>query len=244
MPEYQKPRQLRRILLYALIGSILFGAALGLAIILRDRWSWFEIRVMATATTIALASVCGLACDLARSSRRSNVIPLVGLTLTLAAAVMILIGIWPDIDAEAYWKTTGCIVAFAVAAVQVSLLSMARLARKFAWVYFLACQVSFATAAVVSVMIAGEIEARGGMQLLAALSIACAALSLIVPILHRLSKMDEPGEHLASPLGEGNLIAIDDEIDRLMQRIRHLEKIRAELCNAPSDAPSLINARQ
>jgi hypothetical protein len=219
---------LRRWLLRALIGSILFGASLGLAAVLRDEWSWFEVRVLLTAATIAVASVAGLACDLARSSRRANVIPWVGLVLTVVAASMFLIGIWPESESELHWKATGCVAAFAAAAVQVCLLAMARLSRRYAWVFLLAMQVAFGLATVIAAIIIFEPRSEGVWQVVAALAIVDAALVLIVPVLHRMSRLDEPGEGLISPLGEQNLAAIDAELDRLRRRIRHLESLRAE----------------
>lgn len=223
------PRRLRRILLYALIGSILFGAVLGLVIILRNEWSWFEVRVILTAVTIAVASVCGMACDLSRSSRRANVIPHVGLGLTFLAAFVVLGGVWLGIESAVYWKTTACVAVFAVAAVHVCLLSMARLAPRFAWVHFLACQVAFGLAGVIAIMIVFEIDSHLTFRLVGALAIFDAALTLIVPVLHRISRMEAPGEHLVSPLGEQNLRAIDEELSRLRLRIRRLETLRAEI---------------
>jgi hypothetical protein len=224
-----RSHELRGWLFRVLIGSILFGAGLGLIFVLRNEWSWFEIRVMVTTATIAVASVAGLACDLARSSRRANVIPWVGLTLTVVAAAMVLIGIWPDIDAEAYWKATACVSVFAVAAVQVCLLAMARLSRRVAWVFFLATQVAFGLASVIAGTIILEPQSDEVWRFVAALSIINAALVLIVPVLHRMSRLEEPGEALVSPLGERSLAAIDAELDRLRRRIRHLETLRAEV---------------
>jgi hypothetical protein len=66
-------------------------------------------------------------------------------------------------------------------------------------------------------------------QFVAALAIIDAALVLIVPVLHRMSRLEEPSEDLLSPLGEQNLVAIDAELDRLRRRIRHLETLRAEV---------------
>jgi hypothetical protein len=223
--------QLRKGLFYALIGSIVFGAGLGLVFVLRDEWSWFEVRVMITAATFASARVAGLACDAARSARRANVLAWVGLGLTVLAAVMVLAGVWGSIDAEAFWKTTACVCFFALAAVQTCLLAIARLSRRFAWVFFFAAMVAFALATVWSLLIIYEGPASMGElpRLAAALSIIDAAVVLIVPVLHRLSRLEEPGEDLVSPLGERSLAAIDAELNRLRRRIRHLENLRADV---------------
>jgi hypothetical protein len=222
-------RQLRRAMFYALIGSIILGAVLGIAIVVHGAWNWFEVRVLLTTATIGVASVCGLACDLARTPRGGNGIAWAGIALTFVAAALVLGGMWLDIDAEAYWKATVCAVVLAVATVQVCLLSMARLARRFAWVFLVAWQVAYGVAGVICLMVVGETDSEGAFRLLAALAIIDAALTLAIPVLHRLSKLDEPGVDLLAGAGERNLLAIDAEILRLRERIASLEKLRAEI---------------
>ena len=87
---------LRRPLLFALIGSVIFAALLGIVLVLQAKWGWFEVRVILTTITIATASVCGLACDLSRTPRGTNSLPITGLVLTAIAAGMILLGMWLD----------------------------------------------------------------------------------------------------------------------------------------------------
>ncbi len=60
---------MKRPLLYLLAGSVGLAVVLGIAIVLRNTWGWFEIRVILTTLTIAAASICGLACDISRAAR-------------------------------------------------------------------------------------------------------------------------------------------------------------------------------
>ena len=60
----QNHGDLKRPLLYLAVGSVMVGAVLGIIVVLRNTWGWFEVRVILTTITIAVASLCGLACDL------------------------------------------------------------------------------------------------------------------------------------------------------------------------------------
>ena len=84
----------------------MFGAVLGIIIVLRDNWDWFEIRVILTTITVAVASLCGLACDLSRTPKGSNLLPYAGLCMTLIAAAMIIAGMWIDLsEASRNWPS-------------------------------------------------------------------------------------------------------------------------------------------
>jgi hypothetical protein len=224
----QTAHSFRRPLLYALIGSVIAAAVLGIALVLLNTWGWFEIRVILTTITIAVASVVGLACDLSRTPRGTNALPIAGLTLTTIAAVMILLGMWADINSETFWKTTASIAIFAVAAAHVSLLSIARLAGNFRWVYFIACQIIFGLAILLVAIIFFEIDVDRTFRFVAALAILDAAVTLIIPILHRIGKT-HPQSRAASLLDQNNIASIDAEIVRLKGQLADLERLKLEI---------------
>jgi hypothetical protein len=216
-------------LLYLLVASVIIGAVLGIIIVLRGTWGWFEVRVILTAATVAIASLCGLACDLSRTPRGANLLPSVGLVLTCVSAGMILIGMWSDIEAERYWKTTACVSIFAVGTVHVCLLSIARLAAKFGWVYFVACQVIYGLALLLCAIIIWEVDNERMFRLVATVSIVDAALTLVIPLLHRISRADVNGTSIMTHLGERSVASIDEEIGRLRKKITDLERLKSEI---------------
>ena len=224
----EQPR-LKQTLLYSLIGSVLFGALLGIVIVLRNEWGWFEVRVILTTITVAVASLAGLACDLSRTPRGYNLLPRTGLALTFLSAALILLGIWPEIDSEVYWKTTTIVTVFAVATVHVSLLSIAWLAKRFRWVYWLTKQVVFGLAALIATVIVFEIDEEVMFRFIATVAIVDAALTLVIPLLHRISKTDRRGEKIENAFEARNLVAIDEEIEQLKKRIAKLEQLKAEI---------------
>jgi hypothetical protein len=142
---------------------------------------------------------------------------------------MVLIGMWSDLEAEWYWKSTASVSIFAVATVIVCLLSIARLARRFRWVFFIACQLIYGLAVLLSIMIIWEIDDDRMFRFLVVLSIADAALALVIPLLHRISKTDDNGAAMMTPLDERNVAAIDQEVAQLKKRLAELEELRSEI---------------
>ena len=174
---------LKKPLLYALIISVILGAILGIVLILRNTWGWFEVRVMLTTVIVAIASLCGLACDLSKLPFGVNLLPRAGMILTALSAAMLLLGMWSDINSEVFWKSAITLCTFAVATVHVCLLSIARLARRFRWVSFIGSQLVYGLAIMLTIVIVGEVESEGLWRFIAALSIVVAAITLVIPIL-------------------------------------------------------------
>ena len=111
----------------------------------------------------------------------------------------------------------------------VCLLSIARLAKRFQWIHFIGVQIIFGFALLLCAVTWELIDLDEMTRLIAATSIMIAAFSLTIPILHRISKMDPNGAAIRSPLEERNLVAIDDEIRRMQQRLDELHKIAHRL---------------
>lgn len=222
-------QQLKRPLLYLLISSVLFGAVLGVLLVLRNTWSWLEVQVMLTTVILAVSSLCGLACDLSRLPRGQNILPKSGLALTLVAACLLLFGVWIEASSESYWKFTVTAIIPAVAVVHVCLLSIARLARRFQWVFTVAWQCIGGLACVLIGMVVFEFYSVDISRFVAVLSIVVTALTLVIPLLHRLSRTEQSASPLTTPLEQRNLAAIDAEIARLQQRIAQLKKLRIEV---------------
>jgi len=222
------PLRFRRVLLFTLVGSVLGLAGLGILLVLQNRWGWFEVRVITTTIVIAVSSVSALACDMARTPRGTNALPIAGLALTALAALLILAGIWLDINSDAWWKSAASAGILAVAAVHVSLLSLARLAPAHRWVFVIAWQIIFGLALLLLALLWLEIDEKRAFRFVAALAILDAALTLIVPILHRLGR-PAPAQRPHGLLDAQNLASLDAEIARLKKQLAELEQLKAEL---------------
>jgi len=220
---------LKKPLLYALIVSVLLSAVLGIVLVLRDNWGWLEIRVILTTVIIAVASICGLACDLSRTPSGRNLLPRSGLVLTAITTVLMLVGIWFEPNSEAYWKTVIVFTSFGIATVHISLLSIAKLEARFRWVYFVGCQIIYGLAILIASIVVFEINSEMLWRFLAAHSIVVAAISLVIPILHRISKTDGDRSELLMPVAERNVESIDSKISQLEEQISNLKTLRAKI---------------
>lgn len=224
---------LKRPLLVLLIVSVILAAVLGIVLVLFNTWGRFAIRVIFSAVIVAVASLCGLACDLSRTTRGLNALSGSGLVLTAIGTVLALIGMWTDIVAHEYWRATGSVSILAVATAHVCLLSIARLGRRFRWVFLIACQIIFGLAALLVVIIVWEIEIERMFRFVAVVSILDAAVTVIIPILHRISTTDPKSSPTLGVRDERSIASIDDEISHLKKRISDLEKLRDDVGRMP-----------
>ncbi len=108
-----EPFPVKKTFLYSLVVSVLLSAILGIIAILSGRFGWVEIRIILTTVTIALASICGLACGAYLGTKTAKALPLSGIVFTLLAAAMIIMGMWIEVGSEGYWKLAASISVFA-----------------------------------------------------------------------------------------------------------------------------------
>ncbi len=228
MEEQKTPFPVKKAFLYSLVASIALTALFGMGTILSNRWSWFEVRILLTTLTVGGSSVCGLANAAFLSTRRGLVLPLVGVGLSLAGGLLIVWGIWTDTMGLEYWKTTVSFCVFSVACAHLSLLSMARLAEWFQWSLVAAYATILGVASLMVFMIVWETQSAGMFQFLALAAIFDAAITILIPIFHKLSLVHE--EERATRQGTASATeAIDAEIAALKARIEELERKKKSL---------------
>lgn len=213
-------------LLYALIVSILIGAVLGIVLILRNTWGWFEVRVMLTTLVIAVGSLAGLACELSRRPVGRNFASICGLVLSALSVLLWLFCIWGEPSDDLFWRSVATVSILALANVHVCLLSNARLSGRFRWVYLVTVQVIFGLAFLFLVMLWGQHDSPALWQIVATLSILVAALTLIIPILHRIGRHDFVREEQLTAPEEQSVAKIDAEIKKLDAQLAKLRLLR------------------
>ena len=225
---------IKKSFLYCLIISVAIAAAVGISAILSGDFGEVEIRILLTTLTVSAGSMCGLACWAYLASRRGKILPLAGIALTFAGFSMILIGIWGEVDSEEFWKVTASAGVFAVACAHLALLSLARLAQWFQWSLVVAHIVVFGVASLIVFLIFtfSEGEKEGMFRLLAVAAIVDAAITLLIPIFHRLSRSAQPATPVlngAVDSPEEKIGVVDQEIGELKARIGVLEARKREL---------------
>lgn len=219
---------LRKLFLWMHIVAVACSAFVGVGQILVGNYN--EFRLLLTSLTIALASVCALGCGAALEGKRATVFPVAGLVLTLLGTLMLLYGVWVDrpwlLPVEWYYRPTAFFCINAIACGHISLLSIARLSRRFRWAKILAV-ISILTVATLScVLFMSFSPQKFGIDFFRFFAVAAifdAAISILIPIFHFLSY----GEMKALNSGvESTLQAIDAEIAQLESRLVKLRKLR------------------
>jgi hypothetical protein len=225
--------QLTKLFLRLFILSIIVTAVIGIITIsIPVKQGWYEIKILLTTLTIAAASICGLACG-GCLSRGHMILPVSGLVLTGVTAVLFLIGLWSEIESEAFWKTSFVLLFYAVACAHLSMLYMANLAGGYRWSYLVAYQLVLGLATLLTAGIVFEFfksEAYG--RLVGVISILVAAVTLMIPVFHFFSR----DKFAALQQAADPILAIDNEVARLKNRITQLEAKRQMLLNHADQA--------
>jgi hypothetical protein len=209
--------KVKKVFLYSLITSVVLSALLGSIAILRGDMGWVEVRIFFTTLTISAASICGLACGAYLATKRGKNLPLAGICLALISGLLLVAGMWLNPRMEAYWKLAASLSVFAAAFAHLSLLSMARLARRFRWTPAVAYIFILGVAAISVFIILSEPRGNDWIwRLLVVMANGDAAITLLTPIFHWMSR-DEVRDTTR------NADSIDEEIARLKARIVELE---------------------
>lgn len=229
MESYQRSMwsTFRSFLLCALASSVVVCATLGIIGILTGEWGLWNINL--TSAVISIASISGLACA-ASMNNGAKVLPGIGILLTVGTALMFISMIWLGTSGDLFFRVlvSCCVLAFAFA--HASLLSTARLARHFQWSQLLAKVVIFGIAGLMVLLFwIGDIQDFNVFYVIMVASIISAAVSVLIPIFHVMSKGDVtvPERRSTSPIVRK--LQIDKEIETLKHRIANLELERKHL---------------
>lgn len=222
---------IKKICLYLLIFSIALSALMGIWAILSGEFGEIQEKILLTTLTVVGTSILGLACGSYLESPRSvdsalKIVPSIGMVFALLAAISSMLLIWGSYSSndEGILKTFFISLLFAFSLAQLSLLSLARLAVRFRWSLIAAYIVILLLDGIISTLIIAEFNTSGDflLRLIGVLSVIAAALTVMIPVFHRLSRADFIEAEISTT-------KIDDEIAALKIRIAHLEKQRADI---------------
>jgi hypothetical protein len=180
----------KKVALWFLIVSVVISAALGILAILTGNFGDFEMRIILTTLTISAASIGALSAGALWEGRGQKELPLLGIVLAVVAALLIITGIWFDPHSDSYWKFTASTGVLAAATSHACLLSLAKLAPRFAWARLVALTAVYALAVLIVMTIYFEPTGDMGLRIIGTTSIVVAALTIMTPIFHRLSRDD------------------------------------------------------
>ena len=210
---------LKRTFLYSLIGSVTLSALIGIGVILFGDFGNFEVRVLMTTLTITAASILGLACGAYLETGRGKALPVIGIVMAVAAAIMTFLIIWNVADkSETFIKAAGTVTLLALSCSHLSLLSLARLDKRFYWSRIVAFVCVWTLSAILIYIMWWEPESSSDLvaRVIGVLSILIASATVITPVFHKLS-------------ADTKVDAIDAEIAALRAKIAELEAKKATM---------------
>jgi len=209
----------KSLVLYALIGSIALSALIGIAVILFGDFGELAIKVLLTTMTVTVTSILGLACGAYLETGRGKVIPLAGIVLALVSGVLWVALVWNGTPHENFFaRLLLSLTLGAASCSHISLLSLARLDRRFMWSrYAVHAAVWLLTAYLLYLIWNVDAIDESTSRIIGVLSIVIAALTIVTPVFHKLST------------AEYGIDEIDAEIEQLRMRIAELETRRASV---------------
>lgn len=214
---------MRRLFLYLLIGSVGLSALIGIGVLLFGNFEETEVRVLMTTLTVTVMSIFGLACGAYFESGRGKYLPLAGIILSIAAGLMYFLVIWSPLEqSKTFIKSVLSVTLLASAASLLSLLSLARLDKRFLWTRTAVSICVAVFCAIVLFLMWFEPEGDSDLvyRVLGVLGILIASITVVTPVLHKLSSAGD------------DLKALDKEIESLKERLGELERKRESLKNS------------
>jgi hypothetical protein len=170
---------------------------------------------------VTATSVCGLACGAYYETGRGKWLPTAGIALSIAAALMCFLIIWDVLDdSEPFIKSFLTATLLAAGCSLLSLLSLARLDKRFAWTRVAAAVCVSLLSAILLYILWFEPSGDSDLvyRVLGVLAILVASITVVTPVLHRLSSAT------SDALGD-----LDREIAKLRERLSELEERRAKM---------------
>lgn len=195
----------RRLFLYLLIGSVGLSAVIGIGVILFGDFGQIEVRVIFTTLTITVTSIFGLACGAYLETGRGKNLPVAGIGLSIVAALMCFLIIWDALDdSENFVKLFVTATLLAAACSHLSLLSLARLDRRFSWTRIAAVACVALLLAILLYIIWFEPHGDSDIvyRILGVLGILLASITVLTPVLHRLSSTGSDLEKIEAEIAE------------------------------------------
>jgi hypothetical protein len=176
------------------IGFLVLTALIAMVTVLTGTFGKIQEKILSTTLTISAVSLCLMSCVAFINRKKIVWLGLLGLLLSVSAAIMLLIGMWLEIHSSAGEKVTITLTVFAVAFACAFLLVLPKLDDRHKWVQ-LVSSVSIGILALqsaVAVWCEHYIKLNDWyFRLLAVVAIVVGLETIVIPILMKLRKGDE-----------------------------------------------------
>ena len=178
-------RRMRRLGLGIFFVSVAVNAALGIYAVLAPDFGETQGKILGTSLCVTGAVVLALACEPAWERRLLGPVPYTGAVLGAVGFTLAVASMWTEPESEIWGKTMGTIFTVAIACAAASLLALARLAPRHAWIFTMTLALLGLGAVMVGVLPwLGDDPAEAYVRALGVVMIVLAAFTVTVPVLH------------------------------------------------------------
>jgi ribosomal protein S27AE len=182
-------RRLRKAGLAAFFASVGVNAVLGIVAVLSPDFGETQQKVLGTSLCVTGAVLLALACEPAWERGLLGLVPLAGAVLGTAGFALAIGGIWAEPAGDAYGRIQGSVLAYAAACVLASLLALAPLAPRRAWLP----RITYGLLAVGATMFAAlqwfeDEPPEWFLRPFGVVLIVLAALAVTIPVLHWIDR--------------------------------------------------------
>jgi hypothetical protein len=181
-------RRARRIGLTIFFVSVAVNAALGIYAVLAPGFGDTQGKILATSLCVTGAVLVALACEPAWERRLLGPIPPAAAVLGAIGFALVIGGIWTEPESETWGRVMGTILTLSVAGVVASLLALARLAPRHAWLLRVTYVLLAVGAAMYSLILWFDDPAEWFVRSLGVVGIALAAFVVTVPVVHWIDR--------------------------------------------------------
>ena len=126
--------ELRRASLKIFLGFLGLTAIIAILCVVAGDFGELSFKVLITTFTISAASISSMSCAAFIEKRRRTQLGLAGIFLSVAAAILLISGLWLESNSDVYWKTTTTFTVLAVALAQAFLLALPELDLRQTWI--------------------------------------------------------------------------------------------------------------
>jgi hypothetical protein len=183
-------KEMRRFSLIVFIGFLILTAVIAIISVLSGTFGEVQWKILGTTFTISGASICSMACAAFMEKKKRVPVGTAGIVLCVIAAVLVIAGMWPEIDSDEYWKATSTCGVLALAFAHTFLLALPNLDDRQKWVQ----TVTFISIAILAILIIAGIWIQDErweelyFRVLAVVAILVGLETLVIPILMKLRK--------------------------------------------------------
>jgi hypothetical protein len=176
---------MRRLGLGIFFVSVAANATLGIYAVLAPNFGETQGKILATSLCVTGAVLFALACEPAWERGLLSPVPYAGAALGAVGFTLAIGAIWTEPESQAWGRAMGSIFGFAVACVFASLLALAPLAPRRAWIFKVMLVLLGLGAAMYSVLMwLGDDPPDEYLRAFGVVMIVLAAFVVTVPVLH------------------------------------------------------------